>query len=99
MPKSTSEAWVVMRGNIRGETMTEEQVRDVAEKFVVDQALDKCVVVAVRRFKRQEIEQPTTLGDEWVVQFQFESDDEISANYACVVIDDATGEPQLFESL
>ena len=88
-----------MRSNIRGETMTEEQVLKVAEKYVMDQALDRCVVVAIRRFKRTEIEQPTTVGDEWVVQFQFESDDDVSASYTSVIIDDATGEPQILESL
>ena len=79
--------------------MTEEEVCKVAEKYVVEQALDSCIVVGIRRFKRSEIEQPTTVGDEWVVQFQFESSEDESANYTSIVIDDATGEPHLLESL
>ncbi len=79
--------------------MTEKQIREIAEAYVVEQSLDKCNVVAVRRFKRSEIPNPTTVGDEWVVQFQFEIEEGVSACYTSVVIDDATGEPQLLESL
>ena len=82
--------------------MTEEQVRQIAQQYVFDNSLDKCSIEAVRRTNRSEIEHPITKGDEWVVQFRFDDCNEeegVFANPAIVIIDDATGEPQLLESL
>lgn len=81
--------------------MTEDQVRQIAQQYVIDKALDKCSIVAVRRFKRSECSRPTTFSDEWIVQFSFDvnEDDGVFSNPALVVIDDFTGEPHLFETL
>ena len=89
-----------MRGKLGDVEMTEQQVRQIAQKYVSDNSLDKCSIEAVRRTKRSEIEQSTD-GDEWVVQFRFDCDEEegVFANRAIVIIDDATGEPHFLENL
>lgn len=79
--------------------MTENEVRKIAEKYVVEWKLDPCSIVSIRKFDRKDIPNPSTVGDEWVVQFQFECEEGVSADYSMVVIDDATGKPQPMESL
>jgi len=81
--------------------MTEQQVREIAQQFVSKNSLDKCSIEAIRRFGRNEIKQPTTQGDEWVVLFRFEYNKEegVFANTAIVIIDDATGHPHFIENL
>lgn len=74
--------------------LTEERVREIAETFVVQKSLDKCHVVSVRRGADLESQKPV-----WYVQFQFESADDESACHTFVQVDDATGDPQLVESL
>ena len=74
--------------------LTETQVRRIAEGFVRDKQLEPCIVVSVRRGSDLETDQPV-----WHVQFQFDSAEDESASYTFVQIDDATGEPQLIESL
>jgi hypothetical protein len=78
----------------RKSPLTETHVRRIAEEFVRDKQLDPCVVVAVRRGSDLETDRPV-----WYVQFQFDSADDESASHTFVQIDDATGEPQLIESL
>jgi hypothetical protein len=79
--------------------MTEEEVRQIAQEFVVNQGLGKCSVISVRRFCRADIPNPSTIGDEWVIQFQFENDGTYAPECALVIVDDATGEPTPFETL
>ncbi len=79
--------------------MTEDQVRKIAENLAVEQSLDACKIVAVRHCKRSEISEPKTVGDEWVVQFQFECDEDVSSNYALAIVDDANEEAHFFDSL
>ncbi len=79
--------------------MTENEVKRIAENYVVERKLDPCSIVSIRKFDRKDIPNPATVGDEWVVQSQFECDEGVSADYSMVVIDDATGKPQLMESL
>jgi hypothetical protein len=79
--------------------MTENEVKQIAENYVVERQLAPCSIVSIRKFSRKDICSPSTQGDEWIVQFQFQSDESISADYTMVLIDDATGEPQFVESL
>ena len=81
--------------------MTEDQVIQIAQQYVIDNSLDKCSFEAVRRFKQGEIPEPTTIGDKWVVQFRIEEneDEGISGIRTLVIVDDATGEPQFFETM
>jgi len=79
--------------------MTEDEVRRVAEQFVVVKGFDKCAIVSIRRFDRSEIDDLDSVGDEWVVQFQFECRDDISAIYTMVVVDDATGLARSIDTL
>lgn len=79
--------------------MTESEVRAVASNFVVEQRWDPCQIVSVRRFARDQIPDPETEGDEWVVQVQFESEDEGSVDYGMIIVDDATGIAHSFECL
>ena len=57
---------------------------------------------AIQVAPRSSIANPSTIGDEWVVLFAFHEDDETgysSAALAIVVIDDATGQANLLDSL
>ena len=99
MLKNISVDWVEILGSELEKSMTENEVRKIAEQYVVERKLDPCSIVSIRKFDRKDIPIPSTVGDEWVVQFQFECDEGVSADYLMVVIDDATGEPQQMESL
>jgi hypothetical protein len=79
--------------------VTENQVREIAENYVIEQKLETCSIVSVRKFDRSQIPNPVTVGDEWVVQFQFEIEEGVSTQYAMVIVDDATGMAELFEVL
>lgn len=79
--------------------MTENEVREAAKKCVSDQQLDPCRIVSVRRFAREEIGRPTTVGDEWVVQLQFEANENMSDHFGMVIVDDATGVAEVRETL
>lgn len=99
MLKNISVDWVEILGSEMEKSMTENEVREIAEKYVAERKLDPCSIVSIRKFDRKKIPNPSTVGDEWVVQFQFECDEGVSPDYSMVVIDDATGELQLMESL
>jgi hypothetical protein len=99
MLKIISVGWVAFLGSELEKSMTENEIRKIAEKYVVERQLNPCSIVSIRKFDRKVIPNPSTLGDEWVVQFQFQCDEGVSTNYTIVVIDDASGEPQLMESL
>ena len=79
--------------------MTESEVLAVASNFVVEQRWDPCQIVSVRRFVREQIPDPETVGDEWVVQVQFESEDEGSVDFGMIIVDDATEIARPFECL
>ena len=79
--------------------MTEEEVREIAERYVSNSSLGACKIVAIRRFRREDIPNPSTVGDEWIVQLMFESDDNCSTNHSLMEIDDATKIPRLLDSL
>lgn len=75
--------------------MTEQEVCQVAEQFVIDSGLDKCPVIAVRRCPDYEL----SSGWHWVVQFIIEHEDGASADHVLVLIDDETGVAEFFETL
>lgn len=79
--------------------MTESEVRVVASHFVIEERWNPCQIVSVQRFVRDQIPDPETEGDEWVVQVQFESEDDGSLDYAMIIVDDATGVAHSFECL
>lgn len=78
----------------RSQPLTEESVREIAEKYVAQKNLDKCQVVSTRRGTDLDSEKPV-----WYVQFQFEAAEDESACHTFVQVDDATGDPRLIESL
>jgi hypothetical protein len=90
---------VEILGSELEKSMTENEVRTIAEKYMFERKLDPWSIVSVRKFDRKEMHNPSTVGDEWVVQFQFQCEEGVSADYTMVVIDDATGAPQAMESL
>jgi hypothetical protein len=82
-------------------TMTEEQAKQVALDFVAKSNLDHCEFDSIQHFPDAALNMPGLLGDEWVVRFAFELPDDVacSSEAAIVLVDDATGEPRLLESL
>jgi hypothetical protein len=79
--------------------MTEDEARTIAQDYVINKSLDRCFVASVRKFSRADVRSPWTIGDEWVIQFQFENDGSYAAEYTSVMVDDATGEARLMEHL
>ncbi len=80
--------------------MTEEQAKRLAMEFVARSNLDPCKFDSIRRFPRGSLAGPAN-GDEWVVRFAFElpMDVACSTEMALIVVDDATGETRLCDSL
>jgi hypothetical protein len=81
--------------------VTEDQAKRIALDFVAKSNLDPCEFDSIQRFPKSSLADPTATGDEWVVRFAFELPDDVacSTEMAIVLVDDATGEPQLCESL
>ncbi len=81
--------------------MTEGQAKQIALDFVAKSNLDSCEFDSIQRFPRSTITTSHSQGDEWVVRFAFELPDDVacSTEMAIVLVDDATGEPRLLESL
>ncbi len=73
--------------------MTEKQARRVATKLVNEQSLSKCSIISSRRITNSD-------GvPEWIVQLQFEPDNDESVSYAMIVVNDLTGDTILYDSL
>ena len=81
--------------------MTEEQAKRIALDFVTKSNLDPCEFDSIERFPKSSLEDTTSSGDEWVVRFVFELPDDVacSTEMAIVLVDDASGESRLCESL
>ncbi len=81
--------------------MTENQAKQIAFDFVAKSNLDPCEFDSIQRFPKSSLETTTPSGDEWVVRFVFELPDDVacSTEMAIVLVDDASGEPRLFDSL
>ena len=81
--------------------MTEDQAKRIALDFIAKSDLDACVLDSIERFPKSPVEATPARGDEWVVRFVFELPNEVacSTEMAIVLIDDASGEPRLCESL
>ncbi len=78
--------------------MKEERVRAIAEEFVKGKLM-KCSVDRVSRINSGPQNQ-TMWGDEWLVRFRFEPDEDgsIFAHSAFVIVDDFTGEPRFLRN-
>jgi hypothetical protein len=81
--------------------VTEDQAKQIAFDFVAKSNLDPCEFDSIQRFSKSSLETTTPGGDEWVVRFVFELPDDVacSTEVAIVLVDDASGEPRLFDSL
>jgi hypothetical protein len=81
--------------------MNEDQAKRIALDFVAKSELDPCEFESIQRFPKSFLVAPTSSGDEWVVRFAFELPEDVacSTEMAIVLVDDATGEAQLLESL
>jgi len=81
--------------------MSEEQVKRVACDLVADLALDPCKLESIQRLSRSQLSGPSTTGDKWVVRFAFEQEDGVacSSEVALVIVDDATEQARLVDSL
>jgi len=80
--------------------MSEEQVKRVACDLVAHLKLDPCKLESVRLLRSQ-APSPTTTGDEWVVRFAFDQEDDVacSSEVALVIVDDATEQARLLDAL
>jgi hypothetical protein len=81
--------------------MTEDQAKRIALDFVSKSNLEPCAFDSIQRFPHSDLTTSVSPGDEWVVRFAFDLPDDVacSTEMAIVLIDDATGEPRLLESL
>ncbi len=81
--------------------MNEDQVKRVACDFVDHLDLDPCRLESVQRLSRSQPSSPSSTGGEWVVRFAFEQEDGVaySSEVALVIVDDATEQARLVESL
>ena len=81
--------------------MTEDQAKRIAFDFVAKSNPDPCEFDSIQRFRKSSLETTTSGGDEWVVRFVFELPDDVacSTEVAIVLVDDASGEPRLCDSL
>lgn len=81
--------------------MTEDQAKQVALDFVAKSNLDHCEFDSIQRLPDATLHTPGSRGDEWIVRFAFDLPEDVtcSTEMAIVLIDDATGEPWLLESL
>jgi hypothetical protein len=84
-----------------GHAVTEEQAKRIALDFVVKSNLDPCEFESIQRFPKSSRERTASGENEWVVRFVFEVPDDVacSSEMAIVVVDDASGESRLCESL
>lgn len=82
-------------------TMTEDQARRIAMDFVARSELDRCVFDSIQRTTDRSLGLPGGGRGEWVVRFAFELPEDVacSTELAIVLVDDATGESRLLESL
>ena len=81
--------------------MSEDQVKRIACDLVAGLELDPCKLESAQRLSRTQLSGPSTTGDEWVVRFAFEQEDGVacSTDVALVIVDDATEQARLVESL
>jgi hypothetical protein len=84
-----------------GRAVTEDQAKRIALDFVAKSNLDRCEFDSIQRLPKSSLEATTQGGDEWIVRFVFELPDDVacSTEMAMVLVDDASGEPRLFDSL
>jgi hypothetical protein len=81
--------------------MSEDQVKRIARDLVAHLELDPCRLESVQRLSRPQPSGPSTTGGEWVVRFEFEEADGVacSSEVALVIVDDATEQARLVDSL
>jgi hypothetical protein len=81
--------------------MSEDQVKRIACELLAHLELDPCTLESVQRLSRSQPSSPSTTGGEWVVRFAFEQEDGIacSSEIALVIVDDATEQARLVDSL
>ena len=81
--------------------MSEDKVKRIACDLVAHLKLNPCKLESVQRLARTQLSSPSTNGGEWVVRFAFEQEDDIasSTEVALVIVDDATEQARLVDSL
>ena len=81
--------------------MSEDQVKRIACDLVAHLALDPCKLESVQRLSGSQTSSPSATGGEWVVGFAFEQEDDVacSSEVALVIVDDATEQARLVDSL
>ena len=81
--------------------MSEDQVKRIACDLVDHMELDPCKLESVQRLSRSQSSSPSATGGEWVVRFAFEQEDGVdcSSEVALVIVDDATEQARLVDSL
>ena len=79
--------------------MNEDEVHRIALEYIAGTNLDPCQIVSVQRFAREGIEDPETIGDEWVVQVRFPDGEGPDGNFGMIIVDDATRIARVFECL
>ncbi len=81
--------------------MSEDQVKRIACDLVAHLESDPCKLESVQRLSCSQTSSAFTTGGEWVVRFAFEQEDGVacSSEVALVIVDDATEQARLVDSL
>lgn len=81
--------------------MNQDQAKRIASDLIAQSRLDPCVFDSIDRLPKESADVKAPIGHEWVVRFAFELPDDVacSTEMAIVIVDDATGEACLFDSL
>ncbi len=81
--------------------MSEDQVKRIACDLVDQMELDPCKLESIQRLSRSRPSSPSTTGGQWVVRFAFEQEDAVAclSEVAIVIVDDATEQARLVDSL
>jgi hypothetical protein len=81
--------------------MSEDKVKQIARDPVDHLELDPCEVESVQRLSGSQSSISSTAGGAWVVRFTFEQEEKVasSSEAALVIVDEATEQARLVESL
>jgi hypothetical protein len=80
--------------------MQENEIREIALKFIEESDLKQCKVDSIDFFPRGELSYPETVGDTWIIHIIFDRKDENSScDWGQIYVDDATGTPRIAHTI
>jgi hypothetical protein len=79
--------------------MKEDEVKIAALNYVNEQQMSPCEIYAIRRRSFGSLIFPGEQREEWVVEFRFTSDDDLTVPHALIIVDGLTGATTHFPTL